>query len=230
MYFLIGVLAFVGLLVFGKIHKVKSEERWVKSVQQSHKDFVERKRSNPTPDEVGISLFDAIMRTGEFTVVSKDSDYYAKTIRFGVLTQPTVAVLIYDHSRDRVETLQGELLLDVYGNISEMNNFAEQVKQAEQKYHLLNCCSFSEYLSDTALGYFDQWYASRHQQAQYETPKSAAGNNSRLEYFSGCNNRESLKKRYYQLSKIYHPDANGGSREIFEKITAEYQNLQSMYA
>ena len=229
MYFLVGVLAITGLLVLRKTRRKKQHERWVKSVQQSHKDYVERKRSNPTPDEVGISLFDAIMRTGEFTVVSKDSDYYAKTIRFGVLTQPTGAVLIYNHSYDRIETLQGELLLDVYGNIREMNSFTEQVKQAEQKYHLLNCCSFSECLSDTAISYFDQWYASRHQQAQYETPRSAS-NNSRSEYFSGCNNRESLKKRYYQLSKIYHPDANGGSREIFEKITAEYQNLQRMYA
>lgn len=230
MYFLLGVAAFVGLLVARKIRSERETRQWIKSIQESHKDYVESRKSNPTPEVVGISLFDAVMQTGEYVLVSKESDYYAITMHYGLQTQPLVAVMIYDHYHHNIETLKGELLLDNFGNIREMNSFAQRVKQTEQKYPLLNGCLFSECISDTARGYFNQWYASRHQQARYEEPRTTTKPAGTPVYFSGCNNEESLKRRYHQLSKIYHPDANGGSREIFEKITAEYRNLQRMYA
>ena len=107
MYFLLGVAAFVGLLVARKIRSERESRQWIKSIQESHKDYVESRKSNPTPEAVGISLFDAVMQTGEYVLVSKESDYYAITMRYGLQTQPLVTVMIYDHCHHNIETLKG---------------------------------------------------------------------------------------------------------------------------
>lgn len=47
--------------------------------------------------------------------------------------------------------------------------------------------------------------------------------------FSGCNDLESLKKRYKSLSKVYHPDMDNGDIEMMQKINAEYDRLRKKY-
>lgn len=48
-------------------------------------------------------------------------------------------------------------------------------------------------------------------------------------FFSGVSNEKALKKRYKDLIKIYHPDAESGDNETVQEINREYDNLrQSM--
>lgn len=44
-------------------------------------------------------------------------------------------------------------------------------------------------------------------------------------FFSGCRDSASIKRRYRDLCKVYHPDAGNGSSEVFHKITEEYNRL-----
>lgn len=44
-------------------------------------------------------------------------------------------------------------------------------------------------------------------------------------FFSGCKDAASIKRRYRDLCKVYHPDAGNGSSEVFNKITEEYNRL-----
>lgn len=44
-------------------------------------------------------------------------------------------------------------------------------------------------------------------------------------FFNGCKDAASIKRRYRDLCKVYHPDAGNGSSEVFNKITEEYNRL-----
>lgn len=44
-------------------------------------------------------------------------------------------------------------------------------------------------------------------------------------FFSGCKDAASIKRRYRDLCKVYHPDAGNGSSEVFNIITEEYNRL-----
>lgn len=48
-------------------------------------------------------------------------------------------------------------------------------------------------------------------------------------YFTGCDSKDSLQKRYKDLCKIYHPDMGNGSAEIFAEIQVTYENLKKKY-
>ena len=45
-------------------------------------------------------------------------------------------------------------------------------------------------------------------------------------FFAGCNTAEKLEKRYKSLCKAYHPDAEGGDTETFQKMQEEYAALK----
>lgn len=45
-------------------------------------------------------------------------------------------------------------------------------------------------------------------------------------FFAGCNTIEKLDKRYKSLCKAYHPDAEGGDTETFQKMQEEYAQLK----
>lgn len=47
-------------------------------------------------------------------------------------------------------------------------------------------------------------------------------------FFSGVSDAKSLKKRYKELIKIYHPDAESGDNEIVLEINREYDNMKQM--
>lgn len=50
---------------------------------------------------------------------------------------------------------------------------------------------------------------------------------ARTDYFIGCNDRDSLEKRYKALAKAYHPDNQYGDAEIFRKLQREYEIRKS---
>lgn len=47
--------------------------------------------------------------------------------------------------------------------------------------------------------------------------------------FAGCTDEESLKKRYRDLSKSFHPDMNSGDNESMQFINSEYERLLEKY-
>lgn len=48
-------------------------------------------------------------------------------------------------------------------------------------------------------------------------------------FFKGTNNLLSLKKRYKDLIKIFHPDNVAGDKEIIQMINSEYENLKRSF-
>lgn len=48
-------------------------------------------------------------------------------------------------------------------------------------------------------------------------------------FFIGVENEQSLKKRYKDLLKIYHPDNLAGDTNTIQEINREYDRLQKMY-
>lgn len=48
-------------------------------------------------------------------------------------------------------------------------------------------------------------------------------------FFQGVRNPLSLKKRYKDLIKIFHPDNVAGDKEIIQRINKEYENLKAGY-
>lgn len=47
--------------------------------------------------------------------------------------------------------------------------------------------------------------------------------------FSGCDSEESLKTRYHQLMKMYHPDSQNGDTEMSQKVQRTYKELSAIY-
>lgn len=47
--------------------------------------------------------------------------------------------------------------------------------------------------------------------------------------FKGVEDTTSLKKRYKELLKIYHPDNSHGDKELVQAITREYEELKRFY-
>lgn len=48
-------------------------------------------------------------------------------------------------------------------------------------------------------------------------------------YFAGVNDMKSLKKRYRDLLKIYHPDNQNGDSSVSKQIQEEYESLSKKY-
>lgn len=56
-----------------------------------------------------------------------------------------------------------------------------------------------------------------------------ANTESAMSFFQGCNSEASIKKRYKDLSKVYHPDSGNGSGEVFARINSEYEVLMKQF-
>lgn len=48
-------------------------------------------------------------------------------------------------------------------------------------------------------------------------------------FFSGVGSKQSLRKRYKDLIKIYHPDNLDGDKETIQEINSEYNKLCALY-
>ena len=48
-------------------------------------------------------------------------------------------------------------------------------------------------------------------------------------FFCGVDSVESLKKRYKDLIKIYHPDNQNGDKRTLQEINTEYEKLKALY-
>lgn len=71
----------------------------------------------------------------------------------------------------------------------------------------------------------------------YTAKKSKHNNNSDFQgsikngtsYFAGVNDVKSLKKRYHDLLKIYHPDNENGDSAVSRQIKEEYEALSNQF-
>lgn len=72
-----------------------------------------------------------------------------------------------------------------------------------------------------------QFYA-RVEEFDKKKPGTSAGDVS--EFFSGVHTASSLKKRYKDLIKIFHPDNLSGDTVVIQKINREYQELKKSMA
>ena len=48
-------------------------------------------------------------------------------------------------------------------------------------------------------------------------------------FFQGVHNPLSLKKRYKDLIKIFHPDNVAGDKDVIQRINKEYERLREKY-
>lgn len=79
--------------------------------------------------------------------------------------------------------------------------------------------------ADAADGYvFDD------DEDEYGRADATAQSREELSFFQGCDSLDSLKRRYRDLSRVYHPDNGNGSAEIFAKINNEYELLMEKYS
>lgn len=65
---------------------------------------------------------------------------------------------------------------------------------------------------------------------EYDNKKSNRNDVDVSGFFSGVNTASSLKKRYKDLIKIFHPDNLSGDTVVIQKINREYQELKKSMA
>ena len=68
-------------------------------------------------------------------------------------------------------------------------------------------------------------YVSQHEAQTYQTSNVVKGDL----FFCGVDNEDSLKKRYKDLIKIYHPDNLNGDKDTIQEINMEYEKLKALY-
>lgn len=134
--------------------------------------------------------------------------------------------------------------------ISEMREQNQKVKNAialyqsvkaanEAKANRQKAASGSQqntgYNSNTSGGQQNSGYnsnASGGQQNSNDGGSSSASAKSSFveDFFAGCNDKASVKKRYRDLSKIYHPDASNGDVTMSQKLNNAYQEELKKYS
>jgi DNA repair exonuclease SbcCD ATPase subunit len=92
----------------------------------------------------------------------------------------------------------------------------ELTKLASEKQHLERQREFYHRVKE-----FEQAYHRTQEPAQHNVVKGEL-------FFSGVGNRTSLKKRYKDLIKIYHPDNLDGDENTIQEINREYDQLSKV--
>ena len=70
-----------------------------------------------------------------------------------------------------------------------------------------------------------EWEARQADRQKRYTKKGVKGEM----FFSGVGSKQTLKKRYKDLIKIYHPDNLDGDKETIQEINSEYNKLCAVY-
>ena len=58
-----------------------------------------------------------------------------------------------------------------------------------------------------------------------ETMKVPTYKSTSMGFFDDCKNMDDIKVRYRALSKVFHPDNQGGSNDMFEELEKQYVNI-----
>ncbi|MCR4895985.1 MAG: hypothetical protein K5891_04320 [Lachnospiraceae bacterium] len=83
------------------------------------------------------------------------------------------------------------------------------------------------YIEDRDYDGYDDGYDGEAEDDYAEEPVSRGrgGSGDPGGFFRGCTDEASIKRRYRELCKVYHPDGGNGSEEIFEEIGEQYRAL-----
>ncbi len=74
------------------------------------------------------------------------------------------------------------------------------------------------------------FYRRVHEFERQSAPQEPAHNVVKGElFFSGVGSKQSLKKRYKDLIKIYHPDNLDGDKQTIQEINREYDQLSKVF-
>lgn len=124
-----------------------------------------------------------------------------------------------------ISDIQSKILL-IDKNIKHMeqslNSFEKRMEEEEREHRQKK--ENYNYQGDNA-------YNDSHQSKYRESQNSNSQNQQNTEdtaliaLFAGCNDKESLRKRYRELMKIYHPDNFNGDNEMCQKIQSIYEKL-----
>lgn len=74
--------------------------------------------------------------------------------------------------------------------------------------------------------YQEQWQESTQEQ---QTQQAGQAQQASSAFFADCKDQGSVKRRYRDLCRVYHPDNGNGSPEVFNRITEEYERLTAQY-
>ena len=95
----------------------------------------------------------------------------------------------------------------------------ELVKLASEKEHVEKQKAFYQRVHDFEF----------HSSSNYYKPEPVDNIVKGEMFFSGVGSKQSLKKRYKDLIKIYHPDNLDGDKETIQEINSEYHKLCAIY-
>ena len=96
--------------------------------------------------------------------------------------------------------------------IEEMNNCVESIKRITPQVRV-----FDDFYNESER---------KEEKDSYSSQFLASKNEARLKFFYGCKTQEEADKRYKNLSKAFHPDAEWGDKEMFTKMNEEYKSLK----
>lgn len=94
----------------------------------------------------------------------------------------------------------------------------ELLKLATEKEHVQKQKAFYQKVSD---------FSAHNTNAQNQPPADNIVKGDM--FFSGVGSTQSIKKRYKDLIKIYHPDNLDGDKDTIQEINSEYNKLCAMY-
>ena len=99
--------------------------------------------------------------------------------------------------------------------------------------------TFNQFFEKQKLYQIRQYKKNTYRTNPYHTTKQSnrstdkfnvhGGNMNGTSYFAGVNDMRSLKKRYRDLLKIYHPDNQNGDSSVSKQIQEEYESLSRKY-
>lgn len=133
--------------------------------------------------------------------------------------------------------IEAEQQINVYKNIMKGFNNGLNVSYKEQSLKYANdSLDFVKNIQDNfinVLNYYDSNKEAYREKYVYENSrkeeKSKKEENIDTSLFDGCDNFESLTKRYRVLMKTYHPDNPNGDKRMTIKIKNTYNKLKAKY-
>lgn len=200
-------MLFIGVTVFAVVGVIFDVLRIVKP--NLYLKFVS---TEPIPEEMRIAVAKA-MENDEYnrTVIAINNKLSTFMEKFQQVTDLMDGIRTDKDDAMMISYLEEYEALKRQMQSSEANG-QKTVEQVKQFYASL------DNLEQRVLGYGAK-LKERQEKAEFES-----------EFFNGCDNMESLTKRYRDLVKVYHPDQGNGSPEIFSKIQSDYDTLSKKYS
>lgn len=95
----------------------------------------------------------------------------------------------------------------------------------KQMYYICNCQlpDIQQEVTAALQKYQKMHNRNTNKRTAQEKPKNNIG------FFTGCNTREDIDKRYKGLVKVFHPDNVGGDHDMFIKVQNEYKEQAKCY-